>query len=35
MMHDDQVLYLGLDSFEASAEGAMRVTADNVSAAFA
>ena len=27
--------YFGLDSFEASADGAMRVTADNVSAAFA
>lgn len=27
--------YFGLDSFEASADGAMRVTADNVSAVFA
>ena len=30
-----KVIYLGLESFEASADGAMRVTADNVSAAFA
>lgn len=30
-----KVIYFGLESFEASADGAMRVTADNVSAAFA